>query len=917
MSIANGLAGLSMLSGSDAFSAFQAFNASLPKVESKAQRKAHEAFTLPVIAAPWKAAPSTAPIGQRVSQITAMRSLIDPPNGLDKTVPADVQTTFTAYKALDRLQTLAESAAKDTTSSADRIKLQKTFAKGLADLKTFLGNTAGNLLDLAFTRTAREVRTVAMAGPSSMSVPKISGKGINATRTGPIEGVTGTEKLSVKLSDGFGSSDSLTIDLSTAPQPPTLDGVADAINAAIKAIPKLDAAGAAVLDAKGDPVPKWAISAAPDKTGEKWGLSFNRAGFETIELDQIDAPDTVFVAGGVTGSDATRPVPTVTRLTRFDSPDGSAVRSTLGVITATDGIATARSKLAADADTTGKTKALTIAAAVSSDAMVTDAQGFSYVVGTTAGNTKGNMSNGVDDLLLTKVDSEGAVVWQRNLGAAGAAKGAAVTIGPDGGIIVAGTVTGKFDGASTDGDVVVTKYDDKGNEAFSTLIRAVGVDSATAIAVGDDGQIYVGGKTERDGGGSTLARIDAKGVVQESVVVAGGGPGGVRALAIGRDGQVLALTSQSGVATLSKFDGDAVSSKLAALDLGRADARAIAVGDDGTVAVVGAADTALSGTQVNAMGGGGDGFVARIDAALSGAAVTYLGAGASDQADSVSFLKGNLYVGGRTGGALSGTRTGDVDGFVARIDAASGAVARIDQFGEVGTRTEPVRVSAIAGGDTVLGALGLRRGTLTPTDSTTLEAQTSIRAGDEFSVKVGAAGAVRKITIGENETLTTLSMKLQKMLGTAAGVFVPTVGSGRALSITAKPGMQIQLIAGADGKDALEKLGLQARKVSTPATPSKSTPAVTPGGAFGLDLEDALQIDTKADAAVSLTRIKQAVSYTQSAYRSLYWDDAKAALADPRKKGKTGGSIAVETAQLANYQAALGRLSGGTSGIGF
>jgi hypothetical protein len=91
---------------------------------------------------------------------------------------------------------------------------------------------------------------------------------------------------------------------------------------------------------------------------------------------------------------------------------------------------------------------------------------------------------------------------------------------------------------------------------------------------------------------------------------------------------------------------------------------------------------------------------------------------------------------------------------------------------------------------------------------------------------------------------------------------------------------------------------------------------VRPGGSFGLDLVDGLRLDTKAEAAGALKRVEQAISYTQSAYRSLYWDDTKAKLADDTvKSGKRGGSTAVQQAQLANYTAALTRLSSGNTGI--
>ncbi|PMY74106.1 hypothetical protein C1X72_32110, partial [Pseudomonas sp. FW306-2-2C-D06B] len=92
------------------------------------------------------------------------------------------------------------------------------------------------------------------------------------------------------------------------------------------------------------------------------------------------------------------------------------------------------------------------------------------------------------------------------------------------------------------------------------------------------------------------------------------------------------------------LDASALSNDLATLDLGTADARALAVGSDGTIAVGGSVSAALSGTQVNGTSGGRDGFVARIDGALSGAAVTYVGSAQDDQVDSVAFLDGAIYV---------------------------------------------------------------------------------------------------------------------------------------------------------------------------------------------------------------------------------------------------------------------------------
>jgi hypothetical protein len=196
-------------------------------------------------------------------------------------------------------------------------------------------------------------------------------------------------------------------------------------------------------------------------------------------------------------------------------------------------------------------------------------------------------------------------------------------------------------------------------------------------------------------------------------------------------------------------------------------------------------------------------------------------------------------------------------------------------------------------------------------------AQTSLRAGDEFSIKVGD-GAVRKLTITADDTLTTLASRIRGITGVNATVSTPksSDGSGTVLRIEPKPGQTIEFIAGADGKDALAKLGLPEARVTVPATTTSSTPKVTPGGRYGLGLSEGLDITSASDAAIALAHIKSAISFTQTGYRSLYWDDTKAALVNGTSASSGGTSI--EQAQLANYQAALDRLSSGPSTtIGF
>ena len=879
INLSNGMAGLSLLTGANGFLNLGASAAG----ETLAARRARAQFTTPEVPPPWKAAPSRSPPSAQAAAVARMKSVVDAP--APGAMPDDVRTAFTAYKALDRLRLLAEAAGGKTV--AGRAAMEAAFARGLDDLQTFLGGAPSDVLSLAFAQPARRAESVAVASPASLTASRIVKAGVASARDAGLPGLTGTETFRISLSK-TGARDVVTVDLAGGPRPPTLDSVSDAINAAIAAVPARNADGTAATDAGGAPVPRWSARFAPVKTDGRWGMAITRVGSEAVAIDQVGAGDALTVASGVAGA---------VRMSRIDDPAGGMTRRTLDGIAAVDANATERARLA-------DPKAGEAFAATSAAGIATDAQGFSYVVGTANGNFGANLSDGDDDLFLIKLDSEGETVWRRSLGASGSAQGAAVTVAPNGDVVVAGTVTGAFGTAASDGDMLVARYDAGGDEKMATLVRAVGADAAGAVAAGADGSIFVGGRSGR--GDAFVARIDAAGRLAERRVIDSGGDDRVTALAVDDAGNLLALTQEGVGSKLRRLSGGALSSEMAMADLGTADARAIARGPDGSIAVVGATNAALGGTQVNAKNAGRDGFVARFDAGLASAGVTYVGTAGADEIDSAAYLGGALYVGGRTTGALSGSRTGTADGFVGRIDASTGAVADVRQFGQPGARTDAVRVAAAAGGGTALGALGLHRGTLTPTDSPKLVAQTGLRAGDTFGIRV-EGGAVRRIVVAADDTLATLADRVRRITGSKATVTTPAGDGGSRLRIEMKTGFEAELIAGADGRDALAKLGLAPMRIAAANAVPANAPRVRPGGSFGLGLTDALGIGNPADAKVALARIKQAISVAQTGYRSLYWDDAKAALVNGAGSG--GASTGRERAQMANYQAALDRLS--------
>lgn len=911
MYLSNSLVGLSLLTGTNSLGVF---GMSAGSIETRAVRQAKALFTAPPTTPPWSEAASRTPISAQVAAVKRMPTIIDKPATSKAAFPDDVQTAFITYKALDRLRLLAESAANKSTAAVERTSLQHAFAKGLDDLQGFLSTAPSTALNLAFNQPARRAQSVGVVAPSSLLTTKVTAEGVIGTRSAALPGMTGSEQFQITLSKP-GASDIVSVDLAGTPQPPTLDSVAEAINTAIKAIPLLNADGTTATAPDGSTQPKWAVSFTVERFDSKWGLAINRQGTEKVAIEQVNAGDALMVAAGI-GSSAS---PVSTRIMRLDDPANAMQRQTLGTISAVDRLATERAELSAAAAPAPKTSStgsstpeapLQVAAATSAAAIATDAAGFSYVVGTTSGDAGANLSDGVNDMLLSKLDSEGRIVWQRSLGAAGPASGAAVTIAPDGSIVVAATVQGAFDGISSDGDMAVVRFDASGDEKFSTVVRAAGADTASAIAVAADGSIFVGGKAASGGGDAFLAKLDAAGNLQQRRLIDSGSSDGVTALAIDASGSLLALTREGTQAKLHRIDAAAISTDQAVLGLDAVDARVLAVAADGSIAIGGATSTALGGTQVNGMAGGRDGFVARVGAALDGLSVTYIGSGADDQVDSLAFMGDRLYAGGRTAGVLDGAKSGIVDGFVARLDSSTGAIQANSQFGQPSMRVEPVRISAAPRGDSALGALGLHRGTLTPDNSAKLVAQTSLRAGDEFLMRVNG-GSLRKVTITADDTLTTLADRIRRITGSSATVSTPKSGESNVLRIDAKNGTSIELVAGANGKDALAKLGLPEARIFAAPPVGENAPRVRPGGNFGLNLTEGLVIGTQQDAAFALGRIKQAISVTQTGYRSLYWDDGKAAIVNGGSlTGASGGRWAI---QMAQYQAALDRLSSGPS----
>ena len=883
--------------------------------ESAKARAAQAAFTTPNVTAPWNVQQSSvaSSLLAKLADAETTTNFVDPVTNVAGTNVGDpdLQTSFTIFKALDRLDTLAKAAAGTDVSATDRQSLNKIFQTGLTQLQNYIANANGDKLRFAFSAPSSSATTITLPGDA----PTISGTGIVTNRTDVIPGLTGTEMLTVNLSKGS-NANSVNVDLSKISGPLTLDSVASAINAAIASVPLMQN-GVPVLDASGNPVPEYMTRMTVQKTGDKWGFSWSTPETENVSLEQANAGDALVVSAAQNLASA----PIASRVLKMTDVTNSLSYQNIATIAAVDANATSLAA-AANPSTAPKVAGVappdnTVYATTSAAAVATTSDGYSYVVGTTQGNLGSNIDSGQPDLFLTKLDSQGKTVWQRQLGAGGQSEGLAVTVDSQGNAIVSGSTTAQLSPSvgfnST--QAFVAKYDGSGNQVFATQIDGVSSSQANALAVDSTGNIYMGGSVSGNLSGQTglgsndaiVVKLSTSGQILNKTEFGTAGSDSVSALAVHPDGSLIVATTENGQATIHQMDTTSLTDTAPSVSLGTGQVSSIAIDQTtGSIAVGGTTIAGLtSGTAVNNVSGYNDGFVAKLASNLSVGPVTYLGTSGTDSVDSLAYMNGVLYAGGRTNGVLGATRSGTVDGFVARIDNA-GTIQNVRQFGGLTSTVDKVSIAADAGGDNVLGALGLQQGAITQSASDLLTSQTTLRAGDSFSIQVGT-GPASKIVVQGNDTIDTLADRINLATGYQVNLTVSKLSTGTTLKFAAKAGLPIELTSGPSGSDALVKLGLSSSRIELPQV-DKNAALITPGGSYGLNLSSSFAIDSSQNAGYVSTMLEKAIATVQSGYRSLYWDSTKQALIDGSATGSSS-TDAYTTSRLANYQDALNRIS--------
>ena len=826
----------------------------------------------------------------------------------------DYRKIFALYQGLTMLEALATRAGERGVGRLESEQLSRRFTSGMAEVKDFL--TSAQFDGVRVVQGVSATQSQSTAAVARDNSKYLTGPIHDGALTDEVAAFQGDVRFGVTVKTMAGSQ---TVDIDLAEMgatPRTMDAVLQHING------KLEAAGVQTR------IHRQMIEAEPRtvKAGDKtitlpagptrWGLTVSGTSVETISFTPAEARDSIQVVQGVGGKGGHE-------VLKFD-PDGNPVAGSgesfwvegrSGVSSLPDGVETVRASAAGP-------------------------DGSMWIVADVSAGSSTQPIKGQADVVLMKLDSAGNVVVSRALGAASKASGYAIAVDADGRVAVAGSVVGALvpgeAGASaTTADSFVTVFDADGREQWTQRRGARAEDEATAVSFGADGRIYVAGRA-RSAMPGTLAVGGWDGYVQAfsesqvhslapitatatgAVQFGTAGDDNVQAMTVDGD-NLYTAGIENGVFVLRHFriGPTGAPELLGVRDLGSASGGEIAglAVADGRLIVSGATrNGALNAGQIaNAHAGGQDAFVATLstDLAASGAdRLTYYGGEGDDTAADVKVHEGKVWLTGISDRAI-GAKTEDPSrGYLARLDVETGQVEWTQTWTAAEGQARPLALTVSSGGASVLDRLGLPQGEIDQSQSKALVDATAVRAGDRFYVQNPVTGRQTAVTIEAKDTLQSLARKIEMASGRHLKVTIKTdrdyltgmdgdtrVTSGgvQRLSITSADGRAgAVLTPGEAGRDALAGLGLTPGFIGKTADDKMKT--------FGVDLSPLLNLSDADSIAKAKDQVQLAIKAMRDAYRALSPEASKPAI--------TGQAPAYLQAQLANYQAALARLTG-------
>lgn len=831
-------------------------------------------------------------------------------------VSQDEKKLYAMFTGLRALQSLAAAATERNASTADMAFWNRRFQEGIGQMDDFFSQLKLDEISvLKNTQLTKAESEVAVSRGISEYTTGIIHKGPADQEAAAF---AGDVQFSVSVRKNGGDIN-VAIDLAEmGATPRTMGNVTSFINSKLEENEIITRFSAVRVGE---------VGLAGIVTANDWALRINGVLTEQVSFSAPAAQPAIYMAG-VSGT-------------------GDGVAGQLSKITGLNGTPAVQfaQRIEANATSTevpvpgGETRISSTANPLTIDAITQAPDGGIYVVGRTGAGVGGQEIRGESDLVLIRYDSNGKEVWSRVLGAAGEANGASVAVDNSGNIVVAGSVKGVLGGTSDLGgeDSLVVKFNAAGVEQWAQRFGAAGDDRANAVTIGDDGTIYVVGEARGSFGGMShqgvldgyVRAIGSNGnVLYTRGVEASAGIERARAAATAADGGLLIASEVDGRAVVTKFapGDDGSGDPVWTLDMGSLDGgriSAISVGDDGAIYLAGGAGAGFApSAPVTANEGGRDAFLVRIEdgPAASVSYTTFLGTGVDDLATGLQVVDGKVYLSGTTNGELpGGSQLGTRNAFAASFDAASGAHEWTQQVSGRGGVSQGAGLVVDPQGNSVLSRMGLPSGAIVYSDSRVVTAQSAARAGDHFFISVNG-GRSHKITIEPDETMRSLTFKLNSALvlnGTAAVARRP---GEEFLRITPRDGVSIELKAGAEGQNALEGLGLPAGTITGKSLTKKSSTRDESAAApptFSLRLGGTYDITSRDRALAANEALTEAMTVLQRAWRELTQDPALKQLLEGPGAGRKGGQVpAYLQSQIANYNAGLDRLMAGNTQAG-
>lgn len=863
----------------------------------------------------------------------------------------DYRQLFAMHQGLSTLEALARKADSKDTSAADLKRIQAAFNRGMAEVSSYIDASKFEKLRLTHGDAADKAK-------GTVGVPKTTPRYVTSplhqgTADDPVDAFQGDVRFSVKIRLPNKTETTIDFDLADmGSKPRSMNEVVKFINAKLAgtsfstrfAVEKI-AGAEKTTEVNGRTIKlgkepdKFALKIQGDSTEL---LTFSSpATSPAVYITQTSgdpkpAKTTTTTTPPKTGTDATKtttdPV-LLEELVKFETGTSSDAVRRPGDVNWVEG----RVFNVALPDAVEKVRTT-----------VTGPDGSLYMLADVDDTIDGQTIKGAGDVALMKFDSAGKLVYTRTLGASKDASGLALSVGPDGQIAVAGSVTGGFaaggvpvgegalatipkvtradEGADpTKPDSFVAVFNNAGEELWSQRQGARDDDEATSVAFGADGSLYVMGRvkgampTQSSNGNwdNYLRTFGADGKLQSTIQFGTSSEDKPAGLVV--DGtNVVVASVEEGEVKLRRFD---VSNPKAPTltntrSLGSLGGGTIAgvVMDGGNIVLAGSTGAVLGvGNTTSQASGGVDAFAARISADLSAGndAIAYYGGEGDDRATAMTVAGGKVWLTGTTKTALPGMpdAIGKTDGFAVGLDIGTGQVAWSQRFTGKDKMTTPTSIAVDVNGASSLDRLGLPTGKMEYSDSQLVTSATSARPGDQFQIRRRIGGPAVTITIEASDTLETLSKKILRATGYAVKAEVVSDGDVRKLQI--KPPnsrSSIEILGGKGGRDALEALGLHEGFVRSTKMEDGKT-VVGDGGSpmYGLKMPRDLSLASKDDIKATIDKLTMATSVLRTAFRDL----ENGMKPESEKKKATGEVPAYLKNQLANYTAGLNRLTGG------